>query len=185
MTARETYLTFMLDHAAGNHPQPFALACDLHVLMSREGAEIDTLWSVIGGALLETGRPAARIHSVRSRRASWKRRRPMTAEDMLDKALAGPVWRRGLSGVQYAPAGTPGARFMKLEPGKSAPMHGHGALEATVVIQGRFCDGHGTYERGDLVIGEPGMRHKPAAVGDEPCVCFVAQPPNHFWSKLL
>lgn len=90
-------------------------------------------------------------------------------------------WRRGLSGVSYAPAGAPGARFMRLEPGQAAPAHGHGDLEATVVITGRFSDGHGEYGPGDLVLAVPGTRHKPQTVGEEACICFVAQRPARFW----
>ena len=41
------------------------------------------------------------------------------------------------------------------------------------------------FKRGDLVLGEPGMRHKPQAVGDEACVCLVAQKPGGFWRNFI
>ncbi len=181
MTLSDTYIAFMMDHAAGNHPDSFALAADLHVSLSPDGAETASLWSMIGGVLLEESLPAPRPAGTRR---AWNRtgsRPHVSASELLARAEGPLSWRRGLSGVHYAPAGAPGTKFMKLEAGQSAPMHGHGGLEATVVLSGRFSDGHGTYCRGDLVLGEPGMRHKPAAVGDESCVCFVAHRPNRFW----
>ena len=70
---------------------------------------------------------------------------------------------------------------MRLDPGQAVPAHGHTALEATVVLEGRFSDGHGIYQRGDIVLGRPGMRHQPAAYGEQCCVCYVAKEPTPFW----
>jgi putative transcriptional regulator len=70
---------------------------------------------------------------------------------------------------------------MKLEPGQSVPRHGHAATEATVVIHGALRDAFGDYRPGDLMLGAPGMHHKPMATGDEPCVCYVAEPPLFAW----
>ena len=173
----------MMDHAAGNQAAAFALAGDLHVLLSDMGAETAGLWAVIGGALLENESlivPASHSTIRKPRHEKMTR-----AETLLEYTDSRRNWRRGLSGVYYAPIGIAGAKLMKLKPGQSAPMHGHEALEATVVLAGRFTDGHGTYTCGDLVLGEPGMRHKPAAVGDEECICFVAQRASRFWRKLL
>jgi len=180
LTRTDTYIAFMMDHVAGNHPESFAIAADLHVSLSANGAEAADLWAMIGGALLEESLSAP------SPVFGGHRRRPapsshVSVGEILSRSGNQLQWRRGLSGVHYAPAGAPGTKFMKLEPGKSAPMHGHGGLEATVVLSGRFTDGHGTYTRGDLVLGEPGLRHKPAAVGDESCICFVAHRASKFW----
>jgi putative transcriptional regulator len=181
LTRTDTYIAFMMDHAAGNHPESFAIAADLHVSLNSNGAEAAHLWSMIGGLLLEESAAAPIGQSPGSGRNFDGPRSGVSAGRILVQAQDTLKWRRGLTGVHYAPAGAPGTKFMKLHPGQSAPMHGHGALEVTVVLSGRFTDGHGTYARGDLVLGEPGMRHKPAAVGDECCVCFVAHQPNRFW----
>lgn len=180
LTRTDTYIAFMMDHVAGNHPESFAIAADLHVSLSANGAETADLWAMIGGVLLEESLSAGPRASTGHRRRHTPSSH-VSAGEILSHSGNQLQWRRGLSGVHYAPAGAPGTKFMKLEPGKSAPMHGHGGLEATVVLSGRFTDGHGTYARGDLVLGEPGLRHKPAAVGDESCVCFVAHRPSRFW----
>ena len=179
MSANDTYDAFMMDHAAGSHPAAFALAGDIHVMLSPKGAEAARIWSVIGGALFESAGQQDVILSVRQSPPE----RIATTDDAANLiALADTAldWRKGLSGVSLASTATPGGKFMKLEPGQAAPMHGHSSLEATVVIRGRFSDGHAEYGRGDLVLGEPGMRHKPQAVGNQPCICFVAQRPNIF-----
>ena len=183
LSVQDTYLAFMMDHAAGNQPEAFALAGDLHILLSAEGVQTGEAWARIGGALLEEAVPepvAAAPPAARSR-AEPTLHHACMAERLLAMADAPLRWRRAITGVSYAPLGLPGAKFMKLEPGQSAPRHGHGSLEATVVIHGRFSDGHGTYQRGDLVLGVPGLRHKPRGEGDEACICFVAEPPRPFW----
>ena len=181
MTRNDTYIAFMMDHAAGNHPESFALAADLHVALNPDGAATADTWSMIGGLLLEASLAADASGSISVGRPVTKRKPGISANELLDLPVESLNWRRGLSGVRYAAVGTPGTKFMKLDPGQSAPLHGHNDLEATVVLSGRFSDGHGTYSRGDLVLGEPGMRHKPAAVGGEPCVCFVAHRPTNLW----
>jgi len=181
LTRNDTYIAFMMDHAAGNHPESFALAADLHVALNPDGAETADIWSMIGGVLLESSDIAETGGTVYAHKRVQSRKSGLSAAGLLAQPMESLKWRRGLSGVQYASAGAPGTKFMKLDPGQSAPMHGHGDLEATVVLSGRFSDGHGTYSRGDLVLGQPGMRHKPSAVGEEACVCFVAHRPNNFW----
>ncbi|KCZ94204.1 cupin domain-containing protein [Hyphomonas johnsonii] len=184
MSTQESYATFMMDHAAGNHAEAFALAGDLHIALSADGAEAGLLWAVIGGALLENAARAAPRPAAGKRRQKAHREYE-TAEMLLAGSDTMLDWKRGISGVAYARTATPGASFMKLEPGQAAPMHGHSNIEATVVLSGQFSDGHGVYSRGDLVLGEPGQRHKPAAIGDEQCICFVAEKPRPFWKAFL
>jgi len=182
LNMQESYASFMMDHAAGNHADALALAADMHMMLSPSGAEQVQIWSIVGGALLE--RDPRQAASVRPRAARPRLLEPLreTAEDLLAMADGAIDWKRGITGVSYANTRTRGAKFMRLDPGQSAPAHGHGALEATVVLQGRFSDGHGVYSRGDIVLGEPGKRHKPAAVGDETCICFVAETSHPLWN---
>lgn len=179
---QESYASFMMDHAAGNHADALALAADMHLMLSPSGAEQDQIWSIVGGAFLERDPRQVATVSARVARRRPQERLKETAEDLLAMADGAIDWKRGISGVSYANTRTRGAKFMRLDPGQSAPAHGHGALEATVVLQGRFSDGHGVYSRGDIVLGEPGKRHKPAAVGDETCICFVAETSHPLWN---
>lgn len=175
----------MLDHVAGNLSPPFALAGDVHLLLSPEGTDMASLWSMVGGTLLEDRGSLSQARLPAPRRRKTYRRSSYCAEDVLRQAESGPKWKRGLSGVRYAPTGIAGARFLMLGPGESAPTHGHGDLEATVVIAGSYSDGCGTYQRGDLALADRGMRHKPMAVGDETCVCLVANGPNSLWRRFI
>jgi predicted ChrR family anti-sigma factor len=184
LNTQESYASFMMDHAAGNQADALALAGDIHMMLSPSGAEQAQLWSIVGGALLERDPAPANTGHARPGRRRSANPSQETAQELLALADGSLEWKRGISGVSYANTRTRGAKFMRLDPGQSAPAHGHGGLEATVVLQGRFSDGHGVYSRGDLVLGEPGKRHKPAAVGDETCICFVAETSHPLWNLL-
>ena len=182
MAPQDTYLAFMMDYAAGNQPEAFALAGDLHVLLSEGGGRTADIWSAVGGVLLENaGTSAQSGMPLLAESPKAAESRTYGEASRLFAMTETPLrWRRGLSGVAYVRLDPPGARFMKLDPGQSAPAHGHGGLEATVVLHGQFSDGHGTYKRGDIVLGVPGMRHKPRGEGTDPCICFVAERPHRF-----
>lgn len=180
MEKTDSYTAFMLDHSAGTHTPAMMLAGDIHALLTSEGAAAAAVWDAVGGAILED--PGDAISpKVQHQSKRFQSSAGDTAQSIIVRSEGQIAWKRSIFGVHYSKMQTPNAKFMKLEPGKSAPAHGHSDLEATIVLHGRFTDGHGVYERGDLVIGEPGKRHKPAAYGDEACICFVAESPRKFW----
>ncbi|MEM8615563.1 MAG: cupin domain-containing protein [Pseudomonadota bacterium] len=167
----DAYHAFMLDHASGALDPEMALAAELHILLSETGKDTAKLWCATRDAV-----------------GMWANELRHLEHDRLPEALeitCGDYntvpWRRGLSGVNYAKRGKGKGQLMRLDPGQSAPEHNHSALEATVVLQGEFEDGHGVYSRGDLVLGRPGVPHRPAAHGDQTCICFVAREPLPFW----
>ena len=175
-----TYDAFLMDHAAGTLQPALSVAADLHVALDARGARLATFWEITGGVLFESvGEEDAVIRSTGTRTNSG--RRPGRARHILSHDLNDISWRRGLSGVKFAPSGVRGGQFMMLEPGKSAPHHGHTALEATVVLEGQLdVDGH-VHQRGDIVFGAPGDRHKPLGYGDEPCICYVGREKRPIW----
>ncbi|MEO1552754.1 MAG: cupin domain-containing protein [Pseudomonadota bacterium] len=167
----DAYHAFMLDHAAGALSADMALAAELHILLSEKGHETADIWQVTRDAV-----------------SLWATNNPTMEHECLPEALELAVgdfdtvpWKKGLSGVHYAKRGKDKGKLMRLDPGQAAPEHSHSALEATVVLEGQFEDGHGVYKRGDLVLGRPGIRHRPAAHGNVMCICFVAQEPLPFW----
>ncbi len=181
-TRDDTYAAFMMDHAAGNHPESLALAADLHMMLSPAAAREAFAWSIIGGALLESEDPEAVSAQPEPERRYHKRQRTRAgATAILDAAQQDVPWKRGLFGLPYLPVGVPGGRLMKLSPGQGVPRHAHTAIEATVVIQGELRDEFGHYRKGDLMLGEPGMHHKPVAAGEDACICYVAEPPRFAW----
>lgn len=162
----DAYHAFMLDHAGGTLSTDMALAAELHILLSETGHDAANIWRAAGDVL---GNPIADHHFLPE------------ALELARSDFETVPWKKGLSGVHYAKRGRGKGKLMRLDPGQSAPEHSHSALEATIVLKGRFEDGHGIYSRGDLALGRPGVRHRPAAHGDEMCICFVAQEPLPFW----
>ncbi len=167
----DAYHAFMLDHASGALSKDMAIAAELHILLSETGRGTADLWHVTRDAI-----------------GLWANETKALDHECLPEALELAVgdfetvpWKRGLSGVHYAKRGRGKGKLMRLDPGQAAPEHSHSALEATVVLEGKFEDGHGVYNRGDLVLGRPGHRHRPAAYGDDMCVCYVAQDALSFW----
>ncbi|MEM6555329.1 MAG: cupin domain-containing protein [Pseudomonadota bacterium] len=167
----DAYHAFMLDHASGALSADMALAAELHILLSEKGHETADIW-----------------HATRDAVELWANQTHAIEHECLPEALELAVgdfdtvpWKKGLSGVHYAKRGKDKGKLMRLDPGQAAPEHSHSALEATVVLEGEFEDGHGVYRRGDLVLGRPGVRHRPAAHGNEMCICYVAQDALPFW----
>jgi len=167
----DAYHAFMLDHTTGALSTDMALAAELHVLLSGKGHETADVWQ-----------------ATRAVMSGYEAFMTPTEHACLPEALELALgdfetvpWKKGLSGVHFAKRGKGKGKLMRLDPGQAAPEHSHSVLEATVVLEGEFEDGHGVYQRGDLVLGRPGMRHRPAAHGDQMCICYVAQDALPFW----
>jgi putative transcriptional regulator len=65
-------------------------------------------------------------------------------------------------------------RLIKVAPGLALPDHGHWGSEITLVLQGAFTDGFGTYEVGDVVEVGEGVEHAPIAAEGTECICLIA-----------
>ncbi|WP_158085576.1 cupin domain-containing protein [Henriciella aquimarina] len=164
----------MLDHAAGRLAPGMHLAAEIHRLMSTSGEEVATLWETVRDVLMDKGRhvqPSAHLNDGHI----------AAAIDIIHTDYSEVKWRRGLSGVRYAKCEGADGQLMRLNPGQTVLSHGHSALEATVVLEGVLDDGRGTYQQGDILLAEAGMKHRPAANGARACVCFVARSPRPFW----
>lgn len=167
----DAYHAFMMDHAGGTLSSDMAIAAELHILLSEKGHQTSDIWTAARQVLGAEGQ-----QEVDCEHAFLPE-----ALELARGEFSTVPWKRGVSGVHYAKRGRGKGKLMRLDPGQAAPEHSHSALEATVVLRGRFEDGHGVYARGDLVLGRPGMRHRPAAHGEEMCICFVAQEALPFW----
>jgi len=175
----DIYDAFMLDHAVGALGGGLSVAADLHARLSTDGRHRSVLWSVVGGALIERDSSSLTNASGSNRR---RRRKPTgSAEDVLSVDLSKLSWKASLSGAAMAKTGLPSSHFMRVEPGKAIPAHSHSAIEATVVLQGALDVDGDVYNIGDIALGAPGETHKPAARGDEACICFVARGERPFW----
>jgi putative transcriptional regulator len=177
-----TYASFMLDYAAGVLSPAEQLAGDLHRALSKEGGRNAGMLDAMGGVLLE------RLELQRPERIDTAKLGPQipkeeAAPSRLDPYIKADLlalkWRKNIFGVKTLPTGMPHASLLRLDPGQRAPAHGHGRRDVTVVLCGAFADDYGVYERGDLAFAEPGIKHEPRAVGDQPCVCLVAAEPGN------
>lgn len=164
----DAYHAFMLDHASGALDRELTLAAELHLLLSEDGRDVSETWDIV------------RDHFLPGSHRRGEQQIPEALE-LARADFATVPWRRGLSGVHYAKRGPGRGQLMRLDPGQTAPEHGHSAREATLVLKGEFSDGAGHYKRGDLVVADKGSRHRPAAYGQEMCICYVARAPRPFW----
>lgn len=72
-------------------------------------------------------------------------------------------------------------RLLRVRPGAWLPRHGHGNLEATLVLQGGFTDQAGSYRPGDMAEVDADVSHRPVVDPGEDCVCLVGfDQPLHF-----
>lgn len=177
MTETDTYSAFMLDYASGALPAPLMLAGEIHVALSENGRSASQVWDVVGGALMEEGVPAS---SERAAIGTRKSLPSLSAHEVIDRPTDQLNWRRSLLKTEFASVPMKHCRYLRIPPGISMPRHGHRHFEATVVLEGAFEDELGVYEVGDISLAEPGLRHTPKVVGDQPCVCFVAKEPRRF-----
>ena len=64
--------------------------------------------------------------------------------------------------------------MLKIAPGKSMPMHGHGSAELTQVLKGAYDDALGHFRAGDMADLDADVEHRPVTSPGEPCVCVAA-----------
>ena len=171
MSNTDTYHAFMLDYATGNLSASMSLAATLHRLMTDEGDEIARTWEAVRANIKEV--------SEDHREALY--RMDNIATDIINTDYDEVQWRKGLSGAHFCKLPENRGSLMRLQPGDRVFAHGHSALEAMIVLEGKLEDGRDTFDAGDLVLATPGERHRPAAAGNKACPCFVARADTPFW----
>lgn len=81
------------------------------------------------------------------------------------------------------------ADFIYMEQGGSVPEHTHKGTELTLVLDGEFSDGAGTYQTGDFLMLDAKHTHAPRSDAEEGCLVFsIVDKPLHFtsgWARLL
>ncbi len=164
----DNYDSFLLDYVSGALSPDLAMAADLHCLLDIEAREKASVMSMAKSEI-----------AGKARLSTWQYL--PEALELARSNFSTVPWRRGLSGAHFAKRGLNKGQLMRLDPGQRVPEHSHSTIEATVVLDGGFEDGRGRFLRGEIAILEQGERHQPQAVGDTPCICFVATGPKAFW----
>lgn len=171
-------------------PWLYALV-ESHLLLSPENRDRVIELEAEAGEFLEGGDPgsfrrAARDHVLAAIYAGGWYGRPQP--EPLDPVMPRPIARlvgRPFSSLEWrflAPGlrthvvhddGRLTAALVRLAAGRRIPAHTHDGPEAMLVLQGGLSDGAATYLRGDVALADETIGHRPAALPDEPCVCFA------------
>lgn len=102
------------------------------------------------------------------------------------------AWKNVLKGIDKCPVPVSKkgiAELLKIEPGKDIPSHTHRGEEITLVLEGAFEDETGYYGRGDLIVLDERINHKPVSDAKKGCICLnVSASHIHLtgkWSRFL
>ena len=195
----------LMAHASGNLKGPFSVLIGSHVALCETCRAAQRRFELIGGALLDglgtegspdhglsailarLDEPAVRPSARRADQdAETTRRLPRPLRHFIDKPISALPWKqvmRGLSVVEFETPETRGMRVQLLlsRPGQALPRHRHFGTEMTLVLSGGLNVDDAHYGRGDVMVVEPGVVHRPIAEEGEDCLSFaVADGPLRF-----
>lgn len=188
-------LEYLLDYASGAAPEPVALAIATMLEMNPADAAIYNDLNAVGGAmldaqpvpntksddvdlssvlaLLETAPQEARSAAVPRSRSDI----PASLHLYVGDSYETVRWNSVTQGVEefVLNTGTRGYRtsLLRIAPGKAMPLHRHGGLEMTVVLQGAYDDVNGRFARGDMEIAGVHVEHQPIADSQSGCLCLA------------
>jgi putative transcriptional regulator len=84
-------------------------------------------------------------------------------------------WRWMAPGVHCIRAPENGnLMLLRIAPGKSMPLHSHGASEVTQILQGAYDDVLGHFAPGDVADLDSDIEHQPVTTPGVPCICVSA-----------
>lgn len=64
--------------------------------------------------------------------------------------------------------------MLRIAPGKSMPVHGHGGSELTQILRGAYDDALGHFAAGDIVDLDSDTEHQPVTAAGVDCICVAA-----------
>ena len=191
--------TLLAEYAAGTLPLPVRRIVEAHLEMTPGNRRFVEALDMVGGAELEAIEPlpladrdamlaaifAADDAPAASMRAGAAAAMPdARAADALPEALAdylpGGVatakWRRLLPSLKECQRDEQDGMVTKLvwvRRGAAIPSHTHHGTEITLVLSGGFTDGPHHAARGDIVVADDSVDHRPIADADEDCICVA------------
>jgi putative transcriptional regulator len=183
--------------AAGTLPGHLSIVVDAHLelcVTCRKGLRVA---HEIGGALMADVTPSvevslslkdlvlskvgsATLHRLPVSKRGHKGEVPLTLQKFLGvenfDALA---WRKSAPGIHVVKLPKRDADkgffgLLKIAPGAVIPEHGHGGTELTLVLRGAYEDSLGRFGAGDIADHDEAIEHEPRVIGDEACICLVA-----------
>lgn len=191
----------LMDYAAGSLCIPQALAVSVHMFFCHECRCLAKNFNHLGGALLETIKPASADDNAfdalmcsleaQPKPAPAASRAVPTGEETGVRKFANPLlrylptsienlpWQRQTKEISYfdltSLVNVKGFRvaLQKINAGAKIPAHTHAGLEYTVLLSGGFSDGMGVYHTGDFIARDASHHHSPVALQNEDCVCLT------------
>ncbi len=191
MTEHRNVDDLLIAHAAGKLPEPVGLAVATHLALNPAARARYRRYEALGGLLLDELEPAElepdawqRLEAQLDEVPPELDCRAVAADLRLPQPLRGYVpdspdqqrWRNyGAAAELELPIRAPGYRttLIRVRAGRQVPQHTHEGSELTVVLDGAFRDETGHYGRGDLVIADSSLDHRPVADADEDCLCLA------------
>jgi putative transcriptional regulator len=193
MIEHQTVDDLLLAHAAGTLPEPVALIVATYLALNPAARARYRRYEAVGGVLLEAIEPAALASDAWARAEALLDTEPqepphdhaMPAGDLtlpypLRDYLPAPLgslrWRSYGAVAEIAlPLDTPGysTTLVRVRAGGQVPQHTHEGRELTLVLDGAFHDETGCYGRGDLVLADGSLNHRPTADPGQDCLCLT------------
>ena len=181
----------LMEYGAGTLPVAQAACVSAHLNYCNKCRCSHEQMQSIGGALLESLTPVTVAESVLDNvlarlddpaPLSFDHKAPgQTLSSLLQRVINGDfsqlVWKKvtkSLS-ISYLSTGDGAHEFAlyRIAAGGRIPEHRHGGSEMTLVLEGGFSDGHGSYHPGDFVYHHGEDCHAPVAFESEDCICLA------------
>jgi putative transcriptional regulator len=162
-------------YATGTLPEALAIVAATHLRQCSTCRRSVAALENVGGALLDMTPPVPLADDALDRVLLRCGETPPAPPAVLNLGLPAPLDRVAMGG--WWPLRVGGAAWgglILIQPGRGFPRHGHAGLELTCVLAGRFADGAGQYEVGDLTEPETDHDDPPVVIGTQPCLCVLA-----------
>jgi putative transcriptional regulator len=191
----------LMNYAAGSLSLPQALAVSVHLCFCHECRELVKNFNHLGGALLETIKPASTDEDAfealmatlephtparapeQKRGAEENTRAAQHYTNPLLRYLPGSLddlpWQRQTKEISKfdltSLINVKGFQvaLQKISAGAKVPAHTHKGFEYTVILSGSFSDELGVYSQGDFIARDASHHHSPTAMQNEDCICLT------------
>jgi putative transcriptional regulator len=174
----------LFEHATGGLPHFWAAGIAAHLTYCPHCRSELARLEALGGSLLDEAEADAVLPSMPPRLTPATEGPAPAGPAWLPRALSGLpglggaeiAWRRLLPGVEECLLHRDADRRVSLyrvAPGAAVPRHTHKGEELTLVLDGGYDDAVGSFRRGDVEFGDSALEHRPVAMADRACVCFV------------
>ncbi|WP_297509161.1 ChrR family anti-sigma-E factor [uncultured Caulobacter sp.] len=179
----------LLAFAAGTLSAPESVVVATHLALRPETRAWTELGQAVGGAVLDDLEPSVLgLEALDNTLARLDTPPPAAtpAPRNADPSLPAPLrgfelgpWRWMGPGVHVRNVlgprdGACRVILLRIAPGQSTPLHTHGGVELTCVIEGAYATEEGVFEPGDFEEADPNITHQPRVVSDKPCLCVAA-----------